>query len=184
MSLSHDEAADALKDIRATERRSASAYGYHMSAPHLILWGVIWMIGYGAAAIRPAWANIWLLLCVVGGLGSAYIGYRMKGKATDSSFGWRFLASFVAYCAFVTAVFTILPPTRDAQVAAFFPIVIAFAYMLMGIWTRAARITFIGIVIGAATMFGFFYLAQWYAAWLAVIGGGALVAGGLWMRSV
>lgn len=42
MPLSRNEAADALRDIAQTERRSSSAYGYKETAPFMFLWGVIW----------------------------------------------------------------------------------------------------------------------------------------------
>ena len=53
MPLSPNEAADALRDISQTERRSAKAYGYHMMSPHLFLWGAIWLAEYAGFYFNP-----------------------------------------------------------------------------------------------------------------------------------
>lgn len=184
MPLSPSEAASTLKDIEAAERRSSNAYGYHMSSPHLILWGIIWLIGYGGMYFDRRWGEIWPFLSTAGVLASFYIGWRMKGARKSGNFGWRYFATFAAIGAFVTALFAILPPTRDAQVGAFTGLLVAFAYVLMGIWSGAVRITLMGIVIGLLTLVGFFYFPAIYMLWLGVLGGGALILGGLWMRSV
>lgn len=185
MPLSRDEAADALKDFDAAERRSASAYGYRMASPHLILWGLIWALGYGAMYLSHGrdWAMVWPALSLAGVIASFAIGLRMKSSWRGASFGWRYASSFVALVAFIVALFAVLPPTRDAQVAAFFPLLVALAYVLLGIWGRALRIAAIGAVIGALTLYGYFALDELYLLWLAAVGGGALVLGGLWMRS-
>jgi hypothetical protein len=187
MPLSPSEAADALKDLDATERRSSNAYGYHMASPHLILWGFIWLVGYGGLYLDRdwmVWRYLWPALSTAGMAGSFFIGWRMKGARRGAGFGWQYAASAVAVAAFVTALFAILPPTRDAQVAAFFPLLVSLAYVLMGIWASALRMTVMGLVIGALTLYGFFYLPAYYLPWLAIVGGGSLILGGLWMRTV
>ena len=50
MTLSREQAEDALRDVERAARRSTAALGYRMSSPHLIWWGLIWLIGYGAMA--------------------------------------------------------------------------------------------------------------------------------------
>ena len=46
MTLSSDQAAESLKEIDRTGRRSAQAYGYANASPFFVIWGVIWMFGY------------------------------------------------------------------------------------------------------------------------------------------
>jgi hypothetical protein len=45
MVLSPQDAAGALRDIEAAQARSAKLHGYARSAPQLLLWGVLWVIG-------------------------------------------------------------------------------------------------------------------------------------------
>ena len=99
------------------------------------------------------------------------------------SFGLRFGGTFVAVVLFIGALFAIMPPHTDAQVAAFFPILVALFYLLIGVWTEGARMIVLGLAVGALTLFGFFYLAPYFALWMAVVGGGGLILGGFWLRS-
>lgn len=183
MPLSPNEAADALKDLSSTERRSASAYGYHTASPHLILWGFIWIAEYGGFYFFPHRPAIFPLLSVAGIFGSYIIGRRMKGAAS-TNFSWRYFATFVAIFAFVGALFIVMPPTRDAQLVAFFPLLVALAYVLMGIWRGLVRIGVVGVAIGVLTLVGYFYLQPYFLPWIAAVGGGALLLGGLWLRRV
>ncbi len=180
MTLSPSEANDALADIRKTQKASATTYGYRKASPHLILWGVVWMIGYSATWLRPAWWPVWPFLAVAGVTLSIWIGRRSGGARAD----WRPITSGMAVTAFIVAVFAIMQPTNGAQIGAFIPILVALSYTLVGIWARAPRMLATGIVVAALTVGGFFWLQPYFLPWMAVVGGGALIAGGLWLRTV
>jgi len=181
MTLSRGEAESTLRDISKTERRSSNLFGYRFGAPHLFLWGAIWMIAYGATYLRPEWSIVWPILIVVGVIGSFWLSWRAKSARADT-FGWRYGATLVAVFLFVGALFAILPPHRDAQVAAFFPILVALFYLLIGIWTRGVRMVVLGLAVGALTLFGYFDLPAYFLLWMAVVGGGGLILGGFWLR--
>jgi hypothetical protein len=84
---------------------------------------------------------------------------------------------------FISAIFAIMPPRTSAQIAAFFPILVALFYLLIGIWTRGARMIVLGLAVGALTLFGYFYLPVYFLLWMAVVGGGGMILGGIWLRS-
>lgn len=184
MSIPPQEAVDALHDIEHTERHSAAAYGYQKSSPHLFLWGVIWIIGYAVAYARPAWHLFWPVLAVIGIFGSFFIGRRTSRASSQARLGWRFAATFIAAFLFIAALFAILPPQSSLQIDAFFPLLLAICYVLMGIWTRAARIALLGLALGLLTVGGYFWLQQYFLLWMAGFGGGALILGGFWLRRV
>ncbi|HEY5338917.1 MAG TPA: hypothetical protein VIJ85_11985 [Rhizomicrobium sp.] len=183
MPLTTEEAAAALKDITQTEQRSTAAYSYRMSSPHLILWGFVWLIGYGVMAAKIHWDPLWLVLSIGGSVGSFYIGWRMSNRK-QAGFDWRYTASFLVICGFISAILTVLPPQSDAQFGAFFPILVALYYALIGIWTRGLRMLFAGVALAVLTLIGFFYLRDVFDLWMAIVGGGGLILGGLWLRSV
>ena len=186
MPLSSNEAAEMLRDIDRTTRRSANAYGYSAASPHLILWGVIWIVGYGATALQPhspALQAVWPGLCLVGAGGSFWIGWRMR-PASAAGHDWRYVATFAAIVLFVFALFSIMPPTNGVQMGAFFPLLASLFYALIGIWAKGARMILLGMAIAALTLFGFFALRSQFALWMAAVGGGGLILGGLWLRSV
>jgi hypothetical protein len=182
MPVSRDEAADALRNISTTEDSSARAYRYAAAAPHLILWGVIWFAGYGVSYLDARWSAAWIPLAVAGAVGSGVIGAR-TGAASQRR-NWRqsaaiVLAILVAFYAFVA----VMPPLAAANVGAFLPILIAFGYALLGIQQRAPRFLVTGVALTALTLVGFFWLREYFPLWMAIVGGGGLVLGGLWLRT-
>jgi hypothetical protein len=182
MPLSSSEAEHTLRDISATGRAAKTFYGYRTAAPHFILWGVIWMLGYGSAYFLPNNNGyIWMGLDAIGIAGSFWLGFRARNSKPGIQ-GLRYFATAIAVFLFVAAFFSIMPPQTNAQVSAFFPILVALFYSLVGIWTGGLRMLVAGVAIAALTVGGFFWLPQIFALWMAIVGGGALILGGIWFR--
>ena len=183
MPLSPNEATDALRDISQTEQRSAKAYGYSMMSPHLFLWGGIWLAEYTGFYFYPRDSWLFSVLSLVGIAGSFIIGKWMKGSRAAYT-GWRYFATIALAFLFVTALFAIYPPATSNQMGAFFPLLVALLYALMGIWGNAPRMGVTGLMLGVITLVGFFYFPASFMLWMGIAGGGALMLGGLWMRRV
>jgi pheromone shutdown protein TraB len=187
MPLSREQAQDVLRDVEQTARRSASAHGYEAASPYLFLWGVIWMVAYGASDLAPReigeWA--WPVLGTIGWVGSMAVGQRHKSANAAGTKTWlRWLLVFVAYAVFAVGVGAIMRPTSDAQIGAFIPMIVALTYALVGIFFNATRLIVAGAAIAALTLGGYFYLPSHFGLWMALVGGGALILAGLWMRQV
>lgn len=182
MPLTPDEAERSLRDIETAGRRSQSAYGHNRAAPHLMVWGVVWIIGYGACFVRPSLAIWWPLLATVGTVVSFAIGYRLR--PAGAPFDWRLLVSLIAVVVFATGVFVIFEPRSPTASGAFFPLMAALYYVLTGLWARALRIAVLGVALAALTLGGILWLPDYFNLLMAVGGGGALILGGLWMRRI
>jgi hypothetical protein len=183
MPISHAEAQDTLRDIARTGRASATTYGYRHASPHLFIWGVVWILGYGLSYLRPEFGATWPALVIAGTAASFWVGWKSRPQGSKS-YDWRYAATALAAYVFITAIFAIMPPRTAMQAGAFFPILIALLYSLVGIWTRGARMLVAGIVLAALTLGGYFLLPQYFIPWMAVVGGGGLILGGFWLRSV
>jgi hypothetical protein len=183
MPISSGEAQAALRDIAHAGRASAVNYGYQHASPHLIVWGIIWALGYGVCYFRPQYGAVWQALLVIGIVASTYIGWR-SAPVSAKAYDWRYALTALAVFAFVAALFAVMPPRTDAQISAFFPILVALFYSLVGIWTRGTRILVAGIAVAVLTLVGYFLIAPYFTLWMAVVGGGALILGGFWLRSV
>ena len=181
MPISRDEAASALRDITLTERRSGEAYGYQKGAPHLIVWGVVWAIGYALTYFQPHLQLTWPVLTVAGMAASFTIGARSRSGGEG---GGKYLATLITVFLFIGALFAILPPHTPAQVGAFFPLLVSLLYALVGIWSAGRRLVILAALIAVLTLIGFFYLPVYFGLWMAAVGGGGLILGGLWLRSV
>jgi hypothetical protein len=184
MNISPTEAADALRDIQASADQAREFKGYRLAAPHFFLWGTIWIIGYGASGLSPVAGRLWLPLTVIGIVASAFIGWRNRGQKAPGSAGYgrRMWLTSIAFALFITATYAILPPHTANQMNAFPALLTGMAYALAGVWSGRRRLVMLGAVVAAATMVGYFFLAPWFAFWMAAVGGGGLILTGFWMR--
>lgn len=180
---SRNEAADALRDIEQTQRKSYSVFGYKSAAPFLILWGVLWIVGYGTTDLSPRYAgDAWLAVTVVGLVASTLLGMR-AGTPQRRPFSWRIFFSWITAIIFFCAIIAVLRPSEGAQIGAVIPLLVACGYVILGIWI-GARLVIAGIAIAALTLIGFYFLPQHFGLWMAVIGGATLIGTGLWLRTV
>jgi hypothetical protein len=58
MSLSPEQAAEALREIEETRQRSLEFMVYRQGAPVLVIWGVIWIVGFASNAMWPTDAKL------------------------------------------------------------------------------------------------------------------------------
>lgn len=183
MTLTPAEAASHLKEAEAMQRRSARAYGYRCFSPHLILWGIVWVLGYGATYFFPHAANlIWPCLCLPAWFLSAYLGQKNRVRQ-PAGYGWRMLGLIGAICIFFVTLYALIGPVTGPQAAALPAFVVGLVYFGIGIWTKP-RLAVTGAVIYLLTLGGYFLLAPYFLLWMALVGGGGLILGGLWMRKV
>ena len=79
MNITPEEAQAALNDIQDAStkaRNGANTWAYYM-----LLWGVIWTIGFLATQFQPQWvAGIWIVMVVIGMAGSAILGITQSGR--------------------------------------------------------------------------------------------------------
>jgi hypothetical protein len=178
MVVSPEQAVQTLRDIEETEARSRELHGYSVGSPHLILWGLVWIVAYGLTGLLPPHASlVWAVMILVGLTGSFVLAHGKAGFAG----GWRYQATFFALFLFVAATYLVLPPTHPSQFGAFPPLVVATAYAIAGIWWLP-RYLWLGALLFALTLYGFFFLKPWFTFWMAFGGGGGLILGGFWLR--
>jgi hypothetical protein len=190
MDLSPEQASSALGDIASAQRRFAVFVGYQHAAPHFWLWGVIWLIGYSVTDLQPRYAGeAWLALNVVGFLTGAWLARGSQApadRARDAARGsWDLPALQVlfvglAFTGFIGATFVLFAPT-PAQFGAFPALLVGFAYTVVGVW-GGVRWLVAGISLTVLTMVGYLLVSQHFMLWMAVFGGGTLIASGFWMK--
>jgi len=189
MSLTSKEAAETLSDVERASRRSAQAFGYSKASPHLILWGLIWVVGYSATDLYPQFANfIWGGLIVIGTLAAFLIGKANASRDTANvakgpAIGLRLFGSVALILVFMGATYAIMGPIHGLQPAAFPALLIGTIYCGVGLW-GALRFLVVGVLVIALTLFGYFALSEHFLLWMAFVGGGALILAGFWFRQV
>src|SRR5438067_6367465 len=139
MTLSSNQAAAALDEIERTKRRTHLAKGYSIASAYFILWGAIWVLGYGACAVLPPerWGLAWLPLIGVGTAGSVVIGMRTprprSGGAGGAAGGFvQPMVMALAVMVFVGAVYYLFQPKSPLPYLIFPSFVAGLVYVLAG----------------------------------------------------
>jgi len=187
MELSAAEARSALEDIERTTTLSARSTGYRRASPYLILWGVIWVLGYAEPLLAPRLSEglTWLALDLIGMIGSVVISARTQASRSTApkiaSRTRRILAASGLLVVFIIGALTVMHPTDSAQIRVFPSLVLGLVYGLVGIFGMP-RFLWIAVVVPAAGLAAYYLAPTALPLTLSLIGGGSLVVSGLWMR--
>ncbi len=194
MNVSREEALDALSEIDKAGGKMNRLQSYRSSAVFFIIWGLVWFAANLGAYYQPQHSGvIWLVAIAIGSIASTLYGMRLtRGAASEAGsprdaqaaswMGKRMALTSGLVFAFLISLGLILQPTNGAEINALISIFFAFLYMGMGVWL-GWRLFAIGLVTAAAILTGFYFFRDQFALWMAFVGGGALIAAGLWLRS-
>jgi hypothetical protein len=193
MTLDKAQAAQALADIDQSQRYSSSLYSYSRASPYLIVAGVMWLVADLLTEFSPfdkAW--IWPVVSLIGtvcffGLSIAQTrpgsrsGSRPVALAKRGMF-WRFTVVWLAIFAFMIATFAIYGLDDGRQQHSFIGVFCGCLYVAVGVF-MGWRMVAVGAALAVLSMVGFFAVHEYYLAYMGVIGGGALILSGLWLRA-
>lgn len=182
--MDRENAAAFLLDVAQAERRTSQALVYGRSGSTLILWGVATAAAYSATQFQPDWAGyIWPIVWCAGFVGTFVLLSRGKSNAHGGARALqaRLLAAQAALFAFGFATIALLGPLDARQMDAFWPLLFMLGYVLAGLWVGRFFIV-CGLAIGALTLTGYWLSGPWFSLWMAVVNGGALIVGGLWLK--
>lgn len=191
MNVTREEAAKALADIDKASDRVFQLQGYHHGAPYFIIWGLVWLAANSASyVLTDAARYAWPIALAFGFVASMIVGILQsrkwpKGKtasAAERRLGSRMGMTAGIVMLFIVCITLIAQPTDSREINAMISIVFPFLYMAGGIWA-GWRLFAIGLVTGAAIIFGYFWLAEHFELWMGLFGGGSLIAGGIWLRT-
>jgi hypothetical protein len=179
MTIPAEEAASALRDAEAAAGRSTQARGYEAASGHLLLWGVIWAFANAAGQFNErAGETAWSVLVVVGILGSTFLGARQR-QAKGAMLKAVMMGGAIG--GFGAGVQVVVHPLSFCQTGAIASLVVGAVYMATGT-VIGLRLSAVGFGVMVATVAGWLFLRDWFSLWDAVVGGGGLILGGLWMR--
>jgi hypothetical protein len=189
MTINQDEAARALATIDAADARSSQLQRYRRFAPYLILWGAIWLLANCVSDLAPARSGtVWLVLSLLGTAASFWLGARQHPAPAERATmrtplqqSWRWLLCFLVIVAFQISVLAVLPPLDGRQQDTFVSMFWTFLYMGLGAWL-GWRLFTIGLAATLLILLGYYEVHSHYFLYMGCVSGGALIAGGLWLR--
>ena len=185
MNITKNDAEAALRDADRAGEHSLTLFNYGIASPYLLLWGVLWVIAGIVGVLSPENTRVgWLVVDTIGIIATSYlIACDARRFAEDNSQGRGlcFVATVVVLIAFLTMTFVVFAPVSGVETQAFITILIASIYMILGFWS-GRRLSVIGAVLAILVVSAFFYTPAQFPLIVSILGGGALILGGLWMR--
>jgi hypothetical protein len=193
MNVTRQEASEALDAIGSANRRVRELKGYREAWPFFIVWGLVYLVANAATHFWPQQGGrVWLVSIILGTAASALVAITNAVRddransytvADRQAIGRRWSMLGSAVIGFFVAMFIVLWPLEPRQQNAFISLFWSLAYMAAGAWV-GTRLFVTGLVTAVAIVFGYVYLTEHYFLWMALVGGGSLLLGGLWMRKL
>ena len=180
--IDSNEASQTLADLNDIAERVRQSTIYNLASLMLIMWGGLVFSGNLISFFWPRGGNgIWLAIDVVGIAGSFAISALSYPKTRTRTFDFRMLAAFVLLIAFGIFTSRWLGHFTPRQMGAFWTTYFMLFYTIVGLWFGAAFVV-IGLGVTVLTLLGYFFSGGWFEPYMALVNGGGLILGGLWMR--
>ncbi|MFC0242321.1 hypothetical protein [Rhodopseudomonas telluris] len=174
------QAAAALSDIETIVRQVRQSRIYDLTSLILMQWGALVIAGYIASYAWPRAAGwVWIAVNVVGVAGTFAIGMLAR-RRSGVGFDARIPLALLLFLAF-GYLNCYLGHFGPRELGVFWPIYFMTVYSIAGLWFGRAFVV-IGVGIIILTLIGYFYVGPWFDLWMALVNGGGLILGGLWMR--
>ncbi|MDZ7939195.1 MAG: hypothetical protein U5M53_13340 [Rhodoferax sp.] len=181
MTITPEQAGEALQSIEDTGRHSARLYRYRLASPYFLLWGLGWALAYTLTHFFPKHAGASWLAVDVAGLAGSWLLMRARPSTARHHGAWRLMGAGLVLVGFVAASMAVLQPTSGRQISTFVTLVLAAAYALVGLWA-GWRLVAIGALVAGVSLIAYFWIGTYFNLWMAFAGGGGLVAVGVWLR--
>ncbi len=187
MNISPNEAEEALAAIQKVTqktRRSVASSGAYI---FLIITGLVWLVGFLATQFLTGdiVGYIWTGMTILGTALSIPLGARISRRVHNPSVGaiarravlfWVFLI----LCGIATIAVT--RPTDGKQATMIIILFIMIGQMAMGMLTSFSSVWWTLPVVILA-LIGYFLLPGYFYLWMAILGGGGMIALAFYYRS-
>ncbi|HEY3795235.1 MAG TPA: hypothetical protein VGM09_25695 [Bradyrhizobium sp.] len=176
------EASEALSDINEIAQRVRQSTIYNLASLMMVTWGVLVFAGNVSSFLLPRLGGlIWLGVYVVGIAGSSLFSAMDYPRTGIRSFDIRMLVALLLFISFGIFTGNWLGHFTPRQLGTFWAIYFMLVYTIAGLWFGRAFVV-IGVGVTVLTLIGYFLVGAWFEPWMAVVNGGGLILGGLWMR--
>jgi hypothetical protein len=183
MSTERDEASALLADVEGIEDRVRRILIYASISDFLFLWGAIWASGFTFNYFLRSWSDqLWWALETVGLIGTVVIAFLHHRNAERRN---RFVyvragISVAAVVGFGTLWIALTHMGWREQVT-FWPTLLSFILFLVSLWVGRG-LALAALAIFAVSLAGYFIAGPYLHLWMALATGGAMIAGGFWLR--
>ncbi|MFH1524005.1 MAG: hypothetical protein ABIF04_03495 [Chloroflexota bacterium] len=187
MNISPNEAEEALTAIQNVMKKTRHLFASSGTYITLIVTGLVWLIGFTCTQFLSGEivGYIWAALSILGGILGTYLGFRMGKRVRNPSAApmakriGLFWLLLIFYC---IATIAVARPTDGKQVTVFVVLFIMIGQLSMGPVISFSSVWW-ALPISALALAGYFLLPGIFYLWMAILGGGGMIALGLYIRS-
>jgi hypothetical protein len=179
-----EEALAAIQTITQKTRHSIANSGIHIS---LIITGVVWLIGYICTQFLPGkivlyiWIGLSILGSILGATLGSSIGRRVRSPSANAA-AKRAILFWILLVFYGIAAIAVARPTDGKQITMFIILFIMVGQLAMGLLLSFASVWW-ALPITALALVGYFLLPGIFYLWMGILGGGGMIAFGLYIRS-
>jgi hypothetical protein len=187
MNISPTEAEEALTAIQTMMQKTRRAISSSGAYNFMILWGIVWLLGFLNSQFLPEKivGFVWMGLDILGGVLSAFIGIRLNQgiRSSTSTLSGKRIAIFwlLLFLLCISAVW-VAWPVDGKQLAMFIILFVTAGWIAMGMLLSFAS-TWWGLALVGLSMIGYFLLPGIFYLWMAILGGGGMIALGIYVRN-
>jgi hypothetical protein len=183
MELTPQDAEAALAEVERARATMRQVIRSHRGHHHLWIWGLVWIIMpltaffCGDQAVR-----YFGLMCIPGAIASVVVGLRQGRQITAGPGAGRVLTAIAALLVFGAAFpFVLHASSNPRGLYAYSCLVAMQSYVVAGLWTDTYLLR-LGLFVSVLILIGYFWLPGIFWLWMAVCGGGSLLASGFYVR--
>jgi hypothetical protein len=187
MNISPAEAEEALATIRTMERKTRHSIASDGTYVTLIITGIVWMIGFTCSQFLPqeVIGYIWTTLSILGTIAGNVIGFR-RGKRIKSPLtvptAKRIGIFWLLLILFGVTIILIAQPTDGNQATMLIILFIMLGHASMGLIVSFSE-TWWPLPISVLALVGYYLVPDFFYLWIAILGGGGMIALGLQIRT-
>jgi hypothetical protein len=185
MNISPSEAEEALAAIQRMEQKTRHAIASSGTYVTMIVTGIVWLIGFVCTQFLPEIsAYVWTGMSILGSILGTLWGFRMGQRVRSPAFSATakraitFWLLLIGYC---IAAIAIAKPTDGKQVTAFIILFIMIGQLSMGLLISFSVVWW-ALPITVLALVGYFFLPDIFYLWMGILGGGGMIALGLYIR--
>jgi len=186
MNISPTEAEKALAAIQTMAQKTRKSIASSGATITLIVTGVVWLVGFlctqflSGAIVGYIWGGLSLLGTIAGIILGSRAGERVRSPATVPMVRRVGLFWLLLVC-FALAVIAVARPTDGKQATLLVILLLMLGQMAMGLLFSFSNVWW-SLLVAALALVGYFFLPGIFYLWMAILGGGVMIALGLYIR--
>lgn len=184
--ISPDEAREALELIEATTRQMRRSLAHGGMPYYLIIWGIVWTVGFGSSHFfgpdSPRAGTAWAVLDTLGVVASVLVGWRLRTRVRSPRYGPAVgLLFWLALIVYGVLIVYFAQPRSGNQLTLLISLLATFGYVATGIFYRSLFLSGLGALVTLIMVGGYLLVPASFNLWMAILGGGSLIAAGLYV---